>query len=121
MENPAFIGSIIDVLVGIINISGGFYRNFDKINHNYCTGVKITKLGREIIKISIISPVQSHKLSFLQGIHRNFDIFPQKCVLKQVLLQFGVSLAKFCQYLPSLRIFKFISLHNSVGVCNTSG
>ena len=48
------------------------------------TSVKITKLGREIIEISIISPVQSHKLSFLQGIHRNFDIFPQKCVLKQV-------------------------------------
>ena len=32
----------------------------------------------------IISPVQTHKLSFLQGIYRNFDIFPQKCVLKQV-------------------------------------
>ena len=84
MENPAFIGSIIDVLVGIINISGGFYRNFDKINQNYHTGVKITKLGREIIKILIIPPVQSHKLSFLQGIHQNFNIFPQKCVLKQV-------------------------------------
>ena len=84
MENPAFIGSIIDVLVGIINISGGFYRNFNKINQNHHTSVKITKLGREIIKISIISPVQTHKLSFLQGIHRNFDIFPQKWVLKQV-------------------------------------
>ena len=88
MENPAFIGSISDVLVGIINISGGFYRNFDKIIHkNHLIGVnlgKITKLGREIIEISIISPVQTHKLSFLQGIHRNFDIFPQKCVLKQV-------------------------------------
>ena len=47
MENPVFIGSIIDVLVGIINISGGFYRNFNKINQNYHTGVKITKLGRE--------------------------------------------------------------------------
>ena len=92
-------------IVGIINISGGFYRNFDKINQNYHTGVKITKLGREISEISIISPVQMHKLSFLQGIHRNFDIFPQKCVLKQVLLQFGVPLAKFHQYLPSLRIF----------------
>ena len=84
MENPAFIGSIIDVLVGIINISGGFYRNFDKINQNYHTGVKITKLGREIIEISIISPVQSHNLLILQGIYRNFDIFPQKCVSKQV-------------------------------------
>ena len=108
-------------IVGIINISGGFYRNFDKINQNYHTGVKITKLGREIIEISIISPVQTHKLSFLQGIHRNFNIFPQKCVLQQVLLHFGVPLAKFRQYLPSLRIFKVISLHNSVGVCNTSG
>ena len=57
VENPAFIGSIIDVLVGIIDISGRFYRNFDKINQNYHTGVKITKLGREIIEILIISPV----------------------------------------------------------------
>ena len=87
MENLAFIGSIIDVLVGIIDISGGFYQNFDKINQNYHTGVKITKLGREIIKISIISPVQSHKLLILQGIYQNFDLFPQKCILKQVLLQ----------------------------------
>ena len=82
MENLAFIGSIIDVLVGIINISGGFYRNFDKINQNYHTGVKTTKLGREIIEILIISPVQSHNLLILQGIYRNFNIFPQKCVLK---------------------------------------
>ena len=79
MENPAFIGSIIDVLVGIINISGGFYRNFDKINQSYRTGIKITKLGREIIEISIISP---HKLLIPQGIYRNFDIFPQRYILK---------------------------------------
>ena len=85
VENPAFIGSIIDVLVGIIHISGGFYRNFDKINQNYLTGIKITKLGREIIEISIISPVQTHKLLILQGINRNFDLFPQKCILKQVV------------------------------------
>ena len=78
------IGSIIDVLVGIINISGGFYRNFNKINQNYHTGDNTTKLGREIIEISIISPVQSHNLLILQGIYRNFNIFPQKCVLKQV-------------------------------------
>ena len=89
MENPAFIGSIIDVLVGIINISGGFYRNFNKINQNYHTGVKTTKLGREIIEISIIPPVQSHNLLILQGIYRNFDIFPQKCVLKQVYFNLG--------------------------------
>ena len=82
VENPAFIGSIIDVLVGIINISGGFYQNFDKINQNYHTGVKITKLGREIIDILIISPVQTHKLSFLQGIYRNFNLFPKKYILK---------------------------------------
>ena len=85
MENPAFIGSIIDVLVGIINILGGFYRNFDKINQNHLTGIKITKLGREIIEISIISPVQTHKLLIPQGIYSNFDIFPQKCILKQVV------------------------------------
>ena len=84
MENPAFIGSIIDVLVGIIHISGGFYWNFDKINQNYHTGVKITKLGREIFEILIISPVQTHKFLILQGLNQNFDLFPQKCVLKQV-------------------------------------
>ena len=85
VENPVFIGSIIDVLVGIINISGGFYRNFDKINQRYLTSIKITKLGREIIEISIISPVQTHKLLIPQGIYRNFDISPQKCILKQVV------------------------------------
>ena len=69
VENPAFIGSIIDVLVGIINISGGFYQNFDKINQNYHAGVKMTKLGREIIEILIISPVQIHNLLILQGIY----------------------------------------------------
>ena len=46
--------------------------------------VKITKLGREIIEILIISPVQTHKLLILQGINRNFDLFPQKCILRQV-------------------------------------
>ena len=85
VENPAFIGSIIDVLVGIINISSEFYRNFDKINQNYLTGIKITKHGREIIKILIISPVQTHKLLIPQGIYRKFDIFPQKCILRQVV------------------------------------
>ena len=85
MENPAFIGSIIDVLVGIINISGGFYRNFDKINQNYLTGIKITKLGREIIEISIISPVQTHKLLIPQGIYRISIYSPKKCILKQVV------------------------------------
>ena len=70
--------------------------------------VKITKFGREIIEISIISMVQTHKLPILQGINQNFDLFPQKWVLRQVLLQFGVPLAKFCQYLPSLCIFIII-------------
>ena len=46
--------------------------------------LKITKLGREIIEISIISPFQIHKSLILQGIYRNFYILPQKCVLKQV-------------------------------------
>ena len=69
--------------------SGGFYRGFDKINQNHPTGIKITKFGREIVAISIISPVQTHKLLtkllIPQGIYRNFDIFPQKCILKQVV------------------------------------
>ena len=76
VENPAFIGSIIDVLVGIINIFGRFYRNFDKINQNYVTGIKITKLGREIIVGLIISPAQNHKLLIPQGIYWNLDMFP---------------------------------------------
>ena len=88
MENLAFIGSIIDVLVGIININlGDFIEISIKSFINHLLGinlVKITKLGREIIEILIISPVQTHKLSFLQGINRNFDLFPQKCVLMQV-------------------------------------
>ena len=125
MENLAFIGSIIDVLVGIINISGGFYRNFDKINKNHHTGVnlvKITKLGREIIEISIISPVQTHKLSFLQGIYRNFDIFPQKCVVKQVFTPIWGTIGEILPISTKFTyFFKFISLHNSAGVCNTSG
>ena len=46
--------------------------------------VKITKLGREIIEILIISTVQTHKLLILQGINQNFNFFPQKWVLRQV-------------------------------------
>ena len=120
MENLAFIGSIIDVLVGIINISGGFYRNFNKINQNSNTGVKIPKLGREIIEISIISPVQSHKLLILQGIYRNFNIFPQKCVLKQVFISIW-GWRNFANIYQVYIFQKAISLHNSAGVCNTSG
>ena len=122
MENPAFIGSIIDVLVGVINISGRFYRNFDKINQNYHTGVKITKLGREIVKISIISQVQTHKLSFLQGIYQNFDIFPQKCVVKQVFTPIWGTIGEISPISTKFTYFlKFILLHNSAGVCNTNG
>ena len=40
--------------------------------------VEISNLGREIIEISIISPVQTHKLLILPEINRNFDLFPQK-------------------------------------------
>ena len=72
-------------IVGIILV------DFIKISINsiikHSTGVnlvKITKLGREIIKISIISMVQTHKLLNLQGINQNFDLFPQKWVLRQV-------------------------------------
>ena len=55
------------------------------INHLISVNlVKITKLGREIIEISIISTVQIHKLLILQGINRNFNLFPQKCILRQV-------------------------------------
>ena len=46
--------------------------------------VKITNLGYEIIEISIISTFQTHKLLILPGINQNFNLFPQKWVLKQV-------------------------------------
>ena len=84
MENPAFIGSIIDVLVGIVNISGGFYRSFDKINQNYLTGIKITKLGRDIIDISIISPVHTHKLQITHSTRNisKFRYIPSKVYIK---------------------------------------
>ena len=123
VENPAFIGSIIDVLVGIINISGGFYRNFDKIILIGVNLVKITKLGREIIEISTISPVQAHKLLILQGIYRNFDIFPQKCMLKASRYS---NLGHHCQkkIVPistKLRYFKSSKIHNPVGIRNTGG
>ena len=100
------------MLVGIINISGGFYRNFDKINQNYLTGIKITKLGREIIEISIISPIQTHKLLIPQGIYRNFDIFPQKCIFKQVVTPIwgtiGVISPTFTKLTYFLSSFKYI-------------
>ena len=122
MENPAFIGSIIDVLVGIINFSGGFYRNFDKINQNYLTGIKITKLGREIIEISIISPVQTHKLLILQGIYRNFDIFPQKVYIKASCYS---NLGHHWRNFANIhQVYVFLSsskIHNSAGVCTTKG
>ena len=91
-----------------------------KINQNYHTGVKITKLGREIIEILIISPVQTHKLSFLQGINRNFNLFPQKWVLKQVSTPIWGTIGEISPISTKFTYF-FISLHNSVGVCNTSG
>ena len=46
--------------------------------------IKITKLGREIIEILIISMVQTHKLLILQRINQNLNLFPQKWVLRQV-------------------------------------
>ena len=76
------------MLVGIININLVDFieisiKSF--INHLISVKlVKITKLGTEIIEILIISPVQTHKSLILQGINQNFDLFPQKCVLKQV-------------------------------------
>ena len=63
-------------------MSGGFYRNFNKINQNYHTGVKITKLGREIIEILIISPVQTHKLAFFARNTSKFRYIPSKVCIK---------------------------------------
>ena len=53
------IGSIIDVfLAGYRILTGRFYWNFDQIDQNNPAGinlVKVAKLYKEIIKISIIS------------------------------------------------------------------
>ena len=69
-----------------------------------------------------------HILLILQGIHRNFDIFPQKCVLKQVFFSNLGYLWRNFANIYQVYIFKkkkkekkAISLYNSVGVCNTSG
>ena len=73
-------------IVGIILVD--FIKILIKSIIKHHTGVnlvKITKLGREIIEISIISTVQTHKLLILQGINQNFDLFPQKSVFRQVL------------------------------------
>ena len=83
MENPAFIGSIFDVLVGIVNI---FLVDFIEISiksiKSIHTGVKITKLGREIIKISIISPVQTHKIAISTWNALKFRYIPSKVCTK---------------------------------------
>ena len=79
--------------------------------------IKITKLGREIIEISIISPVQAHKLLILQGIYRNFDIFPQKCMLKTSRYSNFGHHCPIVKIVPIFTKFKYFS----VGVCNTGG
>ena len=56
--------------------------------------VKIAKPGREIIEILIISMVQTHKLLILQGINQNFNLFPQKCVLRQVFTPIWVAIGE---------------------------
>ena len=66
----------------------------------------MTKLGREIIEISIISPVQSHNLLILQGIYRNFDIFPQKCILKQVFTSIWGAVGKILPISTKFTYFK---------------
>ena len=70
MENPAFIGSIFDVYSWYHSVD--FVEILIKSTIIHPTGVnlvKITKLGREIIEISIISMVHTHKLLILQGIN----------------------------------------------------
>ena len=83
-----------------------------KINQNYLTGIKITKLSGEKIEISIISPLQTHKLLIPQGIYRNFNIFPQKCILKQVVTpiwgSIGVILPIFTKFAYFLSSSKYI-------------
>ena len=70
--------------------------------------VKITKLGREIIEILIISTVQTHKLLILQGINQNFDLFPQKWVFRQV---FTIIWGTIDKILPITTKFTYFSNH----------
>ena len=71
--------------------------------------VKITKLGREIIEILIISMVQTHKLLILQGINQNFDLFPQKWVLRQVFAPIWGTIGKI---LPISTKFTYFYNHS---------
>ena len=69
-------------IVGIILVD--FVRNFDKINQKYHTSVKlvkIPKLGREIIEISIISTVQTHKLLYSAMNKLKFRFIPSKVAI----------------------------------------
>ena len=61
-----------------------------------------------------------HILLILQGIYQNFDIFPQKCVSKQVFTSIW-GWRNFANIHQVYILQKAISLHNSAGVCNTSG
>ena len=125
MENSAFIGSIFDVLVGIVNI---FLVDFIEISiksiKNYHTGVKISKLGREIIEISIISPVQTHKLPYSARNTLKFRYIPSKvCIKASFHSNVGCHWRNFPNINQVYVFFSFLSiiLHiNSVGVCYIS-
>ena len=61
-----------------------------------------------------------HILLILQEIYQNFNTFPQKYVLKQVF----TSIWGWQNFANIYQVYisqKAISLHNSAGVCNTSG
>ena len=100
-------------IVGII--LGGFCQNFFKINQKASYQCK---LGREIIKISIISMVQTHKLPYSARNKSKFQFIPSK---SGYLGKFYSNLGHCWQNFTSLHIFIIILLYNSVGTCNIHG
>ena len=76
------------------------------------------------MKISIISTFQTHKLLILPGINRNFNLFPQKWVLKQVFTPIWGTIGEILPISTKFTYFFFLSIVlyiNSAGVCNTHG
>ena len=65
--------------------------------------------------------VQTHKLLILPGINQNFNLFPQKWVLRQVFTPIWGTIGKILPISTKFTYFVIILIHNSAGVCNTHG
>ena len=84
--------------------------------------VTITKLGREIIEILIISMVQTHKLPYSARNNQNFNLFPQKVVFKANFTLIWGAIGEISPISTKFTyFFTIILLHKSAGLCNTRG